>query len=280
MRAPGVLDAAPARAHLGALMRRLLTFLNELDAKAWRTIWVSLALLAVVGVMIVVGKSGLVDIDTEIRMLASLREGPWALPAVIALFCLTAYFAAPQFVLIGACVVAFGPVAGFFYSWIGTIVSGALTFWTGRIAGASFVQRYAGETVKRLSRFIGRNDFLASLIVRNVPTAPFIVVNMAFGASHAKFGRYLAGLALGTIPKTLIVALLGQSVLSAMGGGLMLAIGVVIAVVGIWITVALAARRAVRADLPASEMEAEGVVGVQSGRANSQSSDVLPRTGE
>ncbi len=265
------------QAQLGPLMRRLLTFLNELDAKAWRTIWVSLALLAVVGVMIVVGKTGLIEVSSDIQViLTSLREGPWALPAVVALFCVTAYFAAPQFVLIGACVVAFGPVAGFFYSWIGTIVSGALTFWTGRLAGASFVRRYAGETVNRMSRFIGRNDFLASLIVRNVPTAPFIVVNMAFGASHAKFWRYLAGLALGAIPKTLIVALLGQSVLSAMGGGLMLAMGVAIAVVGIWITVALAARRAVRAELPAPAAGGEAPEEARYGRASASSDTAAP----
>lgn len=239
-------------------MKKLLAFLNNMDARAWRTVWVSLALLVGVGVMIVVGKTGLIEVNKDIEiLLGHLRAGPWALPAVIALFCVTAYFAAPQFVLIGACVVAFGPVNGFFYSWTGTIVSGALTFYTGRLAGSGFVRRYGGDTMNRMSRFIGRNDFLASLIVRNVPTAPFIVVNMAFGASHAKFWRYLAGLAIGSIPKTLIVALLGQSVLSAMGGGLMLAVGVVIAVIGIWITVALAARKAVRADAPAAEPAAQ-----------------------
>ena len=50
------------------------------------------------------------------------------------------------------------------------------------------------------------------------------------------------------IPKIVIVGLLGQSVISAMGGGLMLAIGLVITVVAVWISVALAARRAVRGE--------------------------------
>mgnify|MGYP003508448270 CR=1 FL=1 len=72
-------------------------------------------------------------------------------------------------------------------------------------------------------------------------------------SSHANFWRYIAGLAAGVIPKTLIVALLGQSVLSAMGGGMILAIGVAVTVVGIWITVALAARRAVRGDKAPAE---------------------------
>jgi uncharacterized membrane protein YdjX (TVP38/TMEM64 family) len=233
-------------------MKKFLTFLNNMDARAMRTAWVSLALLVGVGAMILLGKLGVIPIPDHVEdWLEPLRNGPWGLPATIALFCVTAYVAAPQFALIGAAVLAFGPVNGFFYSWIGTIASGVLTFYTGRLAGAEFVQRYGGGTVNRMSRFIGRNDFLASLIVRNVPTAPFIVVNMVFGVSHASFWRYLGGLIIGVIPKTLIVALLGHSVLSAMGGGFMLAIGVAISVAGIWITVALAARKAVRGETEA-----------------------------
>jgi uncharacterized membrane protein YdjX (TVP38/TMEM64 family) len=58
----------------------------------------------------------------------------------------------------------------------------------------------------------------------------------------------MAGCFIGSIPKTLIVALLGQSVMSAMGGGIVLAVGGVIAVVSIWIVVALAARKAVQGE--------------------------------
>ncbi|MBI1340254.1 TVP38/TMEM64 family protein [bacterium] len=240
-------------------MHRLAEFLNNMDARAWRTVWVTLILFGLVGAMIVLGKTGVLGVSDSIEpFLESLRDSPLGLLATIAVFTLSAYIAAPQFILIAACVVAFGPVNGFLYSWAGTIVSGAATFYTGRLAGADFVRRYGGGSVNRLSRFIGRNDFLASLIVRNVPTAPFIVVNMVFGVSHARFWRYMGGLVIGVIPKTLIVALLGQSALSAMGGGVGLALGVVIAVVGIWITVALAARKAVR-DGPAAEQAGTGV---------------------
>jgi len=141
--------------------------------------------------------------------------------------------------------VAFGPWLGSAYAMAGQMASAWLHFYMGRFGGRELVDRYGGNTVARLSRFIGRNDFLASATVRSVPTAPAIVVNMAFGASKANVWRFLAGCFVGSIPKTLIVALLGQSVMSAMGGGVVFAVGVVVAVVGIWITVALAARKAV-----------------------------------
>ncbi len=230
-------------------MKKLLAFLNNMDSRAWRTVWVSLALLAGVGLMIGLGKSGVISMSVHAEeWLETLRTGPWALPAVIAIFCLSSFVAAPQFVLIGACVVAFGPWAGFMYSMAGTIVAGALHFYLGRLGGSQLVERYGGSTVNRMSRFIGRNDFLASLIVRNVPTAPAIVVNMAFGASRSVFWRFIAGLTIGSIPKTAIVALLGQSVGSALSGGMIAAIALAAAVVGIWLMVALAARKAVRAD--------------------------------
>jgi uncharacterized membrane protein YdjX (TVP38/TMEM64 family) len=232
-------------------MNKIAAFLNNMDARAWRTIWVSLALLGGVGVMLILGKSGVFGfadhLDTQ---LAGLRNSPWGLPATIVVFILTAFIAAPQFVLMAGCVVAFGPWLGSVYAMVGQMASAWLHFYMGRWGGRELVERYGGNTVNRMSHFIGRNDFLASAIVRSVPTAPAIVVNMAFGASKANFWPFMAGCFLGSIPKTLIVALLGQSVMSAMGGGVVLAVGGVIAVVGIWIVVALAARKAVHADDP------------------------------
>lgn len=230
-------------------MKKLLAFLNNMDARAWRTIWVSLALLGGVGVIIVLGKTGVLGFSDDVELwLEGLRQGPWGLPATIFVFIVTSFLAAPQFLLAGACVIAFGPLLGSFYAMIGTIISSWLHFYIGRFGGAQLVERYGGNTLNRLSRFIGRNDFIASAIVRNVPTAPAIIVNMAFGASHAKFWRFITGVAVGSVPKIAVVALLGQSVLSAIGGAVGLAIGGVLAVVGTWIAIALAARKAVHED--------------------------------
>jgi uncharacterized membrane protein YdjX (TVP38/TMEM64 family) len=240
-------------------MSKFGAFINNMDARAWRTIWVSLALLAGVVVVAVIGAvTGIGDhLDQQ---LVGLRNGPWGLPMTILLFIITSFMAAPQFVLFAAAVVAFGPWLGCTYAMIGTVISAWIHFYLGRFGGAKLVERYGGNTINRLSRFIGRNDFLASLIVRSVPTAPAVVVNMAFGASQANFWRYTAGVIVGSMPKILIVALLGQSVLSAMGGGIALAVGGVITVVAIWISVALAARRAVN-DEPALQKQPEAAPG-------------------
>ena len=139
-------------------MKKLLAFLNNMDARAWRTVWVSLALLGGVGAIMVLGKTGVIGLPEHLDdFLIELRTGPWGLPATILLFCATAYILAPQFVLIAAAVAAFGPVDGFFYSWIGTILSGVLTFYTGRFAGAESGGLDQGALGNGLQRGSGRS---------------------------------------------------------------------------------------------------------------------------
>ncbi len=62
-------------------------------------------------------------------------HGPWALPAAVGGFAVMAFLGVPQFVLIAAAVVAFGPWTGFAYSWIGTLVSALVGFALGRQLG-------------------------------------------------------------------------------------------------------------------------------------------------
>jgi uncharacterized membrane protein YdjX (TVP38/TMEM64 family) len=208
--------------------------------------------------LLVLGKAGFLSfVDNIDPLLKSLRENPWSLPITIAVFIVGSFtFVVPQFALVGAAVVAFGPWVGSIYALLGTVASSCLHFYIGRRGGSDLVQRYGGNTVNRLSRFIGRNDFVASAIVRNVPVSAAIVVNMVFGASPARFWRFIAGVAVGSVPKIAIVALLGQSMLAAICGAAGLAIGGVLAVVGTSMAIALAARRAVPKDGRADNGEA------------------------
>lgn len=201
-------------------MRRLFRFLLHMDYRAWRSVAVLVLLFAAASALFLWAKNTLgVDAGHEVEAwLAGFAGSPWALAAVIAVFVVAAFIGAPQFLLIAACVVAFGPWLGFLYSWIATVVSAGVTFYVGRLAGARALKRFEGGTVERLTRFVGENAFYASFIIRNVPSAPFIVVNMAFGAARASFPAFLAGCAVGVLPKTALVALFGGSFMTAVAG--------------------------------------------------------------
>lgn len=227
---------------------QLSDFVNNMDARAWRAVAVTLILFVVVGVMLVLGRLFYGDeiaafID---RWLGGAERAHWGLPAAILVFTLTAYVGAPQIVLIAACVVAFGPEVGFWYAWVATIVSGAVTYLTGRLSSAATLKRFGGATGGRFTRFMGKNGFLASLIVRFVPTAPFIVVNMAFGAANVGFWAFIGGLALGVLPKTAIVAFAGDGILDALEGRLGSAALMGAAAIALWFLGVVVVRNWVR----------------------------------
>ncbi|WP_293826517.1 VTT domain-containing protein [uncultured Brevundimonas sp.] len=201
-------------------MRWIVDFLSNMEARRWRAVLATALLLGAMIALFAVGKSQL-GLGAEERLeawLTGFRHGPWGLVAAIVVFTVSAFFGAPQFILIAACVVAFGPWFGFLYSWIATVASAGVTYWLGRGPTARLLERHGGETIGRLTRFVGKNAFYASFMIRNVPSAPFIVVNMAFGAARASFPGFLTGCALGVLPKTALVAFFGGSFMTAVSG--------------------------------------------------------------
>lgn len=228
-------------------MSSLPAFFRRLDKSRTRAVLVSLGLFGFVIAIFVLGKAGVILDVAEVRSaMADLATGPWGLPALITVFIVSAFVGIPQFVLIGIAVFAFGPFLGFAYSWVATLVSGTVTFFTGRLVGEGTVRRHGGQFSNRLSTFIGRNAFLASAIVRNVPTGPFLLVNMVFGVSHARFSHFLSGLALGVLPKIALVAFAGTSILQALDGRPLLAVAAAIVAIAIWLVLVLYARSRIR----------------------------------
>jgi uncharacterized membrane protein YdjX (TVP38/TMEM64 family) len=225
------------------MLRRLIDFFTNMDARAWRTIAVSFVLFGGVGIVFLFGAQLLgLNGEVTVEQWLGAAHGPWALPVAVGAFAALAFIGVPQFVLIAAAVVAFGPWTGFAYSWIGTLVSSLVGFWLGRTFGGRLLQDLAGDGVAKFMKLIGKNGFLASLIVRLVPSAPFIVVNMAAGVTPMKLRDFAAGTAVGIIPKIALTAFAGNSIVQALkGGGQRHIVMLVIAVV-VWIVAGLVAR--------------------------------------
>jgi uncharacterized membrane protein YdjX (TVP38/TMEM64 family) len=200
-------------------MRRLFQVLSNMDAQAWRTLAVTFVLFGGVGLVFVFGAQAL-GFNGEATVQEWLRaaSGPWALPVAVLAFAVLAFVGVPQIMLIAAAVVAFGPMTGFAYSWIGTMVSSLVGFYLGRMAGARTLERFSGEGVRRFVRLIGRNGFFASFIVRLVPSAPFIVVNMAAGVTPMRIADFLLGTAIGIVPKIVLTAFAGNSIFRVLKG--------------------------------------------------------------
>jgi uncharacterized membrane protein YdjX (TVP38/TMEM64 family) len=134
-------------------------------------------------------------------------------------------------------------LAGAAYSWIGTMVSSLVGFYLGRAAGARVLERFSGEGVRRFMGLVGENGFLASLIVRLVPSAPFIVVNMAAGVTPMRARDFVAGTGIGIVPKIALTAFAGASIVQLMRGEIGRHWVELAAVIAIWLGIGWFARR-------------------------------------
>jgi len=243
----------------GTMLRRLIDFFTNMDARAWRAVAVSFVLFGGVGIVFLFGAQ-LLGLNGEVAVEHWLgaAHGPWALPVAVGAFAVLAFVGVPQFVLIAAAVVAFGPWTGFAYSWIGTLVSSLVGFWLGRTFGGRLLKDLAGDGVRKFMRLIGKNGFLASLIVRLVPSAPFIVVNMAAGVTPMKLRDFAAGTAIGIIPKIALTAFAGNSIVQAMKGGGQRHIVMLVVVAVIWLVAGWIARNWLKAREDQAEADQAG----------------------
>jgi uncharacterized membrane protein YdjX (TVP38/TMEM64 family) len=229
-------------------MGRVFRFVMNMEARAWRAVAVSFLLFGGVGLVFLFGASLLgLDGAAEVeRWMGAGVTGPWALPVAVASFAAFAFLGVPQFVLIAAAVVAFGPWAGFAYSWVGTLISALVGFALGRRFGSRALSAVGGPGVRRFMEMIGRNGFMASLVVRLAPSAPFIVVNMAAGVTPMRLRDFAAGTAIGIVPKIALTAFAGASAVRALSGGgagHWLVLG---AAAAVWLGSALVARAWIR----------------------------------
>ena len=206
-------------------------------------IWFAIAAIGVLVAILLIGKFGGFfdpeDLGRSLgQMVREFADGPFGVPVLILTFVVCAYIAMPQFILIGVAIFAFGPVWGALYAWIATLVSGVITYWTGRISGQAVLSRVAGRRLGAFAEFVDRNAFVASAVVRNITAGPFVFVNMVFGALRAGFVPYMAGMAAGILPKILVIAFAGEGILAMLDGNpvwaAIMAAAIVAILVGGW----------------------------------------------
>jgi uncharacterized membrane protein YdjX (TVP38/TMEM64 family) len=232
-------------------MKRLFDFILRMDARAARAIGVSVALFVIVGAVFLVGRFVLdIQPGDAGSWFGALNDRWYALPVTMLVFIALSFLGAPQFGLMAAAIVAFGPTKGALYAWIATLTAASVNFWLGRIFGARILNRYGGDWANRISSFIGRNGLLAAMVVRWVPSGPFIVVNMGFGVARTPYWAFLLGTAMGTGPKILVVGMAGQGIMAMLSEGRFLVGAALLAAVAAWIAIMLVARKWLRRNRP------------------------------
>ncbi|WP_300544066.1 VTT domain-containing protein [Maricaulis sp.] len=157
-------------------------------------------------------------LDRLLDGLAALGRHPWAPPLAVLVFVALITLGTPQAVLIAALVAGFGPWAGFAYSWIGKILACALGFAIGRRLGAGWVDRHAGPDAAIVMDELARHGFWTSAAIRLVPTLPSIVINLVAGCTPMRFRDFIAGTAVGSVPKMALIAFASHAAILGLSG--------------------------------------------------------------
>lgn len=135
-----------------------------------------------------------------------LKHSDMAWIFVPAAYILGSILFAPISVLIALTILIYGAYQGIVFAIFGSALSGAITYWLGRIMGRKTVRKLAGNKLNRISKRLGSRGVFSTLVIRLLPIAPYSIVNIVAGATHIRFGDFMLGTCLGMLPGTLAIA--------------------------------------------------------------------------
>jgi len=182
------------------------------SASRWLRAGLAAGLL--VGLIAVASTASVREVSGEVvGWIERVRELPAAPVLAIAAFVVGGLIVAPLSLLILATVLAFGPLVGGLCAMAGALASGAVTFVFGRWLGQPTVDRLLGRHATRVEQWLRGNGVVMVAVMRNVPVAPYSVVNLIIGSSRVGFVDYMVGTFIGLLPGVVALAIFGEQVL-------------------------------------------------------------------
>jgi phosphatidylserine/phosphatidylglycerophosphate/cardiolipin synthase-like enzyme/uncharacterized membrane protein YdjX (TVP38/TMEM64 family) len=142
-----------------------------------------------------------------------IRGSSLSLLAVLGAYVVGGLIMIPVTLLVGVTAMVFSPTWGAFYALCGCLLNALATYLIGSRLGKQTVRKLAGQRLNRLSRQMAKQGILAVAIIRNIPLAPFTIVNMIAGASHIRLKDYLLGTAIGMLPGILVITIFADRLL-------------------------------------------------------------------
>lgn len=184
--------------------------------RRWRAFYIvpslALALLAGLAVAWKFGPLGdWLTLERVVEFGGTLGRSPLEPLLVLGAMAVGCVLMVPVTLMIVAVAVIYDPPLGFAYAFGGSLLGAMAGYLAGMLLGKEMLRDLAGRRINRLSRAMARQGVLAMALVRNLPVAPFGLVNLIAGASHIRFRDYVLGTALGMFPGLLAITLLGES---------------------------------------------------------------------
>ncbi len=168
--------------------------------------WAIVLMLAILGGWLVNAFWGeLLDKQYVIDLLEGFRSSPLLLPAMVSIFLFGGLIGISINLLLVASTIAVGPWVTLGCGLAGSIVSAMIAFWAGKTFGKSLVREIAPKKQKKISQQLGRPGIFSVAVMRLIPVAPFVVVNLMAGVLKITFSDFFIGTLLGMVPGMLAV---------------------------------------------------------------------------
>lgn len=156
------------------------------------------------------GLASLLGGDTQALRSLVLSAGPLGPLALIGLMLLHTVLPFPAEVVTLVAGAVYGPWLGLLFTWIGALLGGLTGFALTRWIGHPLVQRWVPPRARELSRrWIGENAAWSLLVLRLLPFVSFNLINYAAGLSEVDLWTFLWTLAVGILPFSILLSLLG-----------------------------------------------------------------------
>ncbi|GAA4685302.1 TVP38/TMEM64 family protein [Nocardioides nanhaiensis] len=136
--------------------------------------------------------------------------GGWVVPAYVAVYvgvCLLPAGPVAVLTLVGGA--ALGPWLGVPVTLAAAVVGASGAFALARLLGRDAVLRLVGDRARGLDELVERHGLTAVLLVRLVPFMPYAAASYAFGLSAVRWRNYVLGTAVGVLPSTAALVVVG-----------------------------------------------------------------------
>lgn len=170
-------------------------------------------MLAVCLVAALVVAAFVLPVPEPVRLRAWASGAGAAAPALIFLaYVVATLVPIPRTVFSLASGLLLGPVLGVAVALVATAVSGLLSFALARSLGRRVVARHLTRaSVRAVDERLTVGGWLAVASLRMIPAIPFLPTNYACGLSSVRTRHFLAGTIAGSVPGTIAVVVLGDT---------------------------------------------------------------------
>ena len=153
-----------------------------------------------------------VDADFIAEQMAGSRNSSTAALVMIGLFVAGGFLFFPVTVLITASSMILGPALGFGTAVIGVMLSAAATFSaSNKLKG--LLDAIIPKTARRkVNAVLETKGIMTVAIIRNIPVAPFTVINLLAGHTEIGLTRFLVGTLLGMAPGIAMLSVMGDRI--------------------------------------------------------------------